>query len=159
MSTSSRIPAGRNHVIPHLIIKGANQAIEFYKQAFGAVELCRLPGPDGYLVMHAELLLGDSPIYLCDEFPAEMNCGKSPLGLPNSPVALHLYVEDADTAFDRAVKAGATVTMPLMNMFWGDRYGKLRDPFGHEWSIASHLEDVTPAEMTRRMSEMFPPKP
>jgi PhnB protein len=144
------IPAGCHTITPHLVVRSAAQAIEFYKKAFGAEELCRVPGPDGKSVMHAELKIGDSHVYLCDEFP---DWGaKGPQLLGGSPVTIHLYVNDADAAVKRAVAAGAKVTMPLQNMFWGDRYGKLEDPYGHHWSVATHVEDVSPAECAKRMA-------
>lgn len=147
MSTKVRaIPEGFHTVSPHIIVKEAGKAIEFYKKAFGAEEVMRMPGPDGKSVMHAEMKIGNSMVMICDEFP-EM-C-KSPLSIGGSPVTLHLYVEDADAVFQRAVKAGATPTMPLTDMFWGDRYGKLKDPFGHEWSVATHKKDVTPEECAK----------
>src|SRR5262245_43776361 len=126
------IPEGYSTITPHLVVKDGNEAIEFYKKAFGAQELCRMPGPDGAL-MHGELQIGNSRIFLGSE------CLEYGVVGPNgsSPVTIHLYVEDADAAFTRAVEAGATVTMPLADMFWGDRYGKLVDPFGHHWSIAT----------------------
>jgi PhnB protein len=143
------IPAGHHTITPHLIIKGASDAIEFYKRAFGAEELSRMPfpGPDGVKIGHAALRIGDSTIFLADEFPQQGGFGPG----DHSPVTLHLYVTDANASFDRAVKAGAKVAMPLADMFWGDRYGKLVDPFGHHWSIAEHLEDLTPEEMEKRM--------
>ena len=146
------IPAGHHTITPHLVIKGAPEAIAFYIKAFGAEELCRMPmpGPDGTMkIGHAELKIGDSRLFLADEFPDYGSVG--PQG-PSSPVVIHLYVEDADAAFNQAVAAGATVTMPVMDMFWGDRYGKLVDPFGHHWSIAEHLEDLTPEQMMERMA-------
>src|SRR4051794_26730072 len=152
------IPDGYHAITPHLVIKGASEAIEFYKRAFGAEELCRMPfpGPDGQVRLgHAELQIGDSRIFLADEFPDYGSVG--PDG--NSPVKIHLYVTDADAAFERAVEAGATVSMPLADMFWGDRYGKLVDPFGHHWSIAEHLEDLTPAQMQERMAAAFAGEP
>src|SRR5262245_57222770 len=148
------IPSGRHTITPHLIIKGASEAIEFYKKAFGAEELFRMPfpGPDGQVKLgHAEVKIGDSLLYLADEFPEQGGLG--PQG--NSPVTIHLYVTDADAAFKRAVDAGAKVTMPLADMFWGDRYGKIVDPFGHHWSIAEHLEDLTPEQMEQRMAAAF----
>ncbi len=147
------IPEGYHTVTPHLVIKNAGEAIEFYKRAFGAEELCRMPGPDGRTVMHAELRIGDSPLMICEEFP-EMGC-RSPALLGGCPVTIHLYVENADRAFERAVKAGAQATMPLKNQFWGDRYGKLRDPYGYEWSVATHVEDVTPEECAKRAAAAF----
>jgi uncharacterized glyoxalase superfamily protein PhnB len=145
------IPAGQHTITPHLVIKGASEAIEFYKRAFGAEELSRMPmpGKDGQMKLgHAELKIGNSKLYLADEFPDYGSVGPG----KTSPVSFHLYVTDADAAFARAVEAGATVTMPLADMFWGDRFGKLVDPFGHHWSIAEHLEDLTPAQMKERMA-------
>ena len=138
-------------VTPHLICAGASEALEFYKNAFDAVELSRLPGSDGKL-MHASVRIGDSVIMLNDETPEWNALG--PKALKGSPVTIHLYVEDADAVFDQAVRAGAKVTMPLDDMFWGDRYGKLEDPFGHQWSIGTHVRDVTPEEMQKGMAEM-----
>jgi uncharacterized glyoxalase superfamily protein PhnB len=148
------IPNGQHTITPHLVIKGASEAIEFYKRAFGAEEHCRMPfpGPDGQVrVGHAELQIGNSRLYLADECPEYGATG--PNG--SSPVTMHLYVTDADAAFTRAVEAGATVKMPLADMFWGDRYGKVVDPFGHHWSIAEHLEDLTPEQMQERMAAAF----
>jgi uncharacterized glyoxalase superfamily protein PhnB len=148
------IPEGHHTITPHLVIKGASKAIEFYKKAFGAEELSRMPfpSPDGTMkVGHAELKIGDSRLFLADEFPEHGSV--APSG-SSTPVTLHLYVTDADASFARAVAAGATVGGPLSDMFWGDRYGKLIDPFGHHWSIAEHLEDVTPEEMMKRMAAM-----
>lgn len=145
------IPEGMHSVTPHLICKGAAEAIEFYKKAFGASELSRLVSPEGR-VMHASLRLGDSVIMLNDEMPEW--CSVGPLSLKGSPVTIHLYVEDAEAAFAQAVRAGARVTMPLDDMFWGDRYGKLEDPFGHQWSIATHLRDVTPEETQKAVEQM-----
>lgn len=144
------IPAGHHAITPHLVIKGAAAAIEFYKRAFGAEELSRMPfpNPDGTMKLgHAELKVGDSKLFLADEFPDHGSV--APAG--SSPVVIHLYVTDADATFTRAVDAGATVSMPLSDMFWGDRFGKLIDPFGHHWSIAEHLEDLSPAQMQERM--------
>ena len=146
-----RIPAGMHTVTPHLICAGAADAIEFYKKAFGAVELCRIPGGEGK-VMHASIRIGDSVVMLNDEAPQW--CAFGPKSLKGSPVTIHLYVEDADAAFAQAVEAGAKVTMPLEDAFWGDRYGKVEDPFGHQWSIATHVRDVTPEEMQKAMQEM-----
>ena len=146
------IPAGHHAITPHLVIKGASEAIEFYKRAFGAEELSRMPFPNSNGTMklgHAALQIGDSRLFLADEFPG--HCVVGPNG-GGSPVTIHLYVTDADATFARAVEAGATVAMPLADMFWGDRFGKLIDPFGHHWSIAEHLEDLTPAQMQERMA-------
>lgn len=138
------IPDGMHTVTPHLVCKGAADAIEYYKQAFGAVELCRLPGPQGKLI-HAMIRIGDSAIMLVDEFPDWGSLG--PKSLTGSPVTIHLYVEDVDTTIERAVAAGAKITMPVDDMFWGDRYGKVEDPFGHHWSIATHIRDASPEEI------------
>jgi uncharacterized glyoxalase superfamily protein PhnB len=135
-------------VTPHLICAGAADAIEFYKKAFGAVETARLPGPQGK-IMHAMLRIGDSALMLVDEMPEWGALG--PKALKGSPVTIHLYVDDVDAFAARAVKAGAKITMPVEDMFWGDRYGKLEDPFGHHWSLATHLRDVSPEEMQQAM--------
>jgi PhnB protein len=143
-------------VTPHIILSDASGAIAFYKKAFGAEEMFRMPTPDGLRLLHASIRIGDSTIMMCDEFP-EMGegTGRSPTSLGGSSTTLHLNVANADAAFDRAVDAGCTVTMPLADMFWGDRYGKLRDPYGHEWSIGQHLRDVSPADMKKATDEMF----
>jgi uncharacterized glyoxalase superfamily protein PhnB len=145
------IPNGMRTVTPHLICAGTAEAIEFYKKAFGAVELSQMPGPDGK-VMHASIRIGDSVIMLNDEMPDWGTLG--PKSLKGSPVTIHLYVENADAVFAQAVHAGAKVTMPLDDMFWGDRYGKLEDPFGHHWSIGTHVRNVSPAEMQQAMEQM-----
>lgn len=154
MATVNPIPEGFGTVTPHLVVKDAGEAIDFYKKAFGAEELCRMPGPDGNSVMHAEIRIGNSPIMLASEWPGE-GCPKAPTTLGGSPVTIHLYVEDTDKAFKKATDAGATAAMPPMDAFWGDRYSKLKDPFGHEWSIATHIEDVPPEEMPERMAKAF----
>jgi uncharacterized glyoxalase superfamily protein PhnB len=138
-------------VTPHLICAGAADAIEFYKKAFGAVETARLPGPQGK-IMHAMLRIGDSALMLVDEMPEWGALG--PKALKGSRVTIHLYVDDVDAFAARAVKAGAKITMPVEDMFWGDRYGKLEDPFGHHWSLATHLRDVSPEEMQQAMKNM-----
>ena len=142
------IPDGYHSVTPYLVVQRAADAIEFYKRAFGAVEKERMTGPDGKSVMHAELKLGDSIVMLADEQPGS-GC-QSPAALKGTTASLFLYVPDVDTAFKRAVDAGCKVQMPLTDMFWGDRFGKLEDPFGHQWGMATHKEDVSPAEITRR---------
>ena len=147
------IPEGFHAVTPHLIVRGASEAIDYYKKAFGAVERFRMLGPDGKSIMHAELMIGDSIIFLCDEFP-NMD-SKSPAALQGSPVTIHLYVEDVDAVFNQAVSEGGTISMPLKDMFWGDRFGEIVDPFGHHWSIASHVEDVPPEEIERRGAEVL----
>ena len=145
------IPEGMHTVTPHLICAGAAAAIEFYQKAFGAVELTRMPDSSGK-VMHASIRIGDSIIMLNDEMPEWGTF--SPKSLKGSPVTIHLYVENADAVFGQAVRAGAKVTMPLADMFWGDRYGKLEDPFGHQWSIGTHVRDATPEEMQKAMEQM-----
>lgn len=149
----SRVPAGFHTVTPHLEVRGAAKAIEFYQRAFGAREVVRNLGPDGRRIMHAQLTIGDSTILVHDEF-AEGR-GESPHTLEGSAVTLHLYVEDADTVFGRAVEAGATVDMPLQNTFWGDRYGQLTDPFGHHWSVAHKLDEIGPDEIRKRAADYF----
>ena len=145
------IPDGMHTVTPHLVCGRAGEAIEFYKQAFGAQERSRLPGQDGR-IMHAELRIGDSVVMLSDEF---QECGGlGPLALKGTPVMLHLYVTDVDSFFDKAVAAGAGVKMPVQDMFWGDRYGQLEDPFGHRWSVATHVRDLTPEEIRQGMQQM-----
>jgi PhnB protein len=145
------IPDGMHSVTPHLICAGAAAAIEFYKQAFGAVEEARLPGPNGKL-MHAMVRIGDSPVMLVDEMPEW--CAMGPKALKGSSVTIHLYVEDADAVFARAVKAGAKVVMPMDDAFWGDRYGKVEDPFGHHWSIGTHQREVSIEEAQQAMQKM-----
>jgi uncharacterized glyoxalase superfamily protein PhnB len=148
-----RVPEGFHRVTPHLTVRDAAKMIEFYKQAFGAVEKRRAHGPDGKSIIHAEIRIADSIVFLNDEFP-EMG-GFSPLASQGTPVTLHLYVEDADKQFQQALSAGAQVVMPLADQFWGDRYGIVKDPSGHQWSIASHLEDLTPEQMQERMAKAF----
>ena len=152
-SKTKPIPDGFNTLTPHLVVKEASKAIDFYKKAFGAEEIRRMPGPDGESIMHAELKIGNSRLMLVDEFP-EMDA-RGPGSIGGTPVTIHMYVEDADSAFNRAVSAGAQVRMPLADMFWGDRYGVLADPFGHSWSIATHKEDLTPEEIRKRMQAGF----
>jgi len=142
------IPSDHHTLTAHLVVKGASKAIEFYKKAFGAQEVGRLTGPDGKSIMHADLKIGDSHVFLCDEFPEMDNRGPQSIG--GTPVTIHMYVEDVDAAFKKAVAAGAEVRMPVSDMFWGDRYGLLADPFGHAWSIATHKEDLTPEEIRKR---------
>jgi uncharacterized glyoxalase superfamily protein PhnB len=147
------VPDGFHTVTPALMVSRSGDAIEFYKKAFGAVELFRMPGPDGQGVIHAEIRIGDSIIMLGDECP-DMP-GKAPTSLGATTCSLHIYVDNVDAAFDRALKAGATVQMPPANMFWGDRYAKVTDPFGHSWGLATHVEDLTPEEIGRRAQEFF----
>lgn len=144
---------GQHTITPHLIVNGADKAIEFYQKAFGA-QLSGPPHhtPDGK-VMHAELKIGDSTLMLADEFPGMG--AKGPQALGGSPVVLNVYMDNIDKVFNQAVAAGATVTMPLANQFWGDRYGQIKDPFGHSWALGQHIEDVAPDEMERRATEAF----
>ena len=141
-------------VIPHLVCDGAAEAIEFYKAAFDAEEIFQAPAPDGRL-MHAVVIVGGSVIYLADDWP-EMNDGQgsTPKALGGTSVGLHRFVADVDAAVAKAQGAGATVKMPPMDMFWGDRYAQVVDPFGHQWSIATHIKDVTPEEMSAALEEM-----
>ncbi|MDE1182783.1 VOC family protein [Paraburkholderia sp.] len=155
MSTPSKpvkpIPDDMHTLTPHLICDGAADALGFYTAAFGAIELVRLPGKNGRL-MHASMRIGDSTLMLVDEMA---ECGAfGPKSLKGSPVTLHLYVENVDATIERAVAVGATLTMPAADMFWGDRYGQLEDPFGHRWSVATHVRDVTPQEMKAAMEAM-----
>lgn len=144
------VPKAYGSVTAALAVRGAADAISFYKKAFGARELSRMPGPDGKL-MHAEVRIGDSIVMLGDEAP-EMG-SPSPQTLNGSPVSLMLYVKDADAVFARAVAAGAKPVMPPADMFWGDRYGAVTDPFGHRWSIATHKADLAPKQMMKAMNE------
>jgi PhnB protein len=146
----SPIPAGYHTATPYLVCRGAADAILFYKRAFGAKERMRMPGPDGR-VMHAEIQIGDSVVMLGDEMP-EMGA-VAPPSLGGTATGVFLYVTNVDKVFAQAVGAGATAEMPPADMFWGDRYCKLVDPFGHRWSIATHIEDLTPKEMARRGAE------
>ncbi len=147
------VPPGYHTVTPYLVVRDAAKSIDFYNRAFGAKEIGRMDGPDGK-VAHAELQIGDSRIMLSEE----MMANKSPQSLGGSAVAIFLYVDDVDAVFDQAVAAGAKSDMPPTDMFWGDRYGKLTDPFGHLWALATHIEDVAPEEMGKRaeaaMSQM-----
>ena len=147
------IPEGHHAVTPYLTIAGADKAIAFYKKAFGAVEVGRMTAPGGDGVMHAELKIGDSFLFLADVCP--QTGSRDPKALGGTPVGIHLYVENVDAVFDRAVAAGATAKMPPADMFWGDRFAKLTDPFGHDWSLASHIEDVSHEEMVCRSEAFF----
>jgi PhnB protein len=147
----SPIPEGYYSVTPYLIIKGAAQAIDFYKKALGAKELMRFPDPSGR-IGHAEIKIGNSMVMLADEFP-EMNV-RGPQSLGGTSVGMCVYVPDADAVFNQAVAAGATVERPMQDQFYGDRAGTIVDPFGHKWTIATHKEDVSLQEMTRRMAAM-----
>ena len=147
MAKVNPIPEGYHSVTPYLSIKGAAAAIDFYKKVFGATELFRMAGPEGK-IGHAEIKIGNSPIMLADEYP-EMEF-VSPQTLKGTPVGLMIYVDDVDTMFKQAISAGATEVKPLQNQFYGDRSGTLKDPFGHVWTVATHVEDVAPEEMERR---------
>jgi PhnB protein len=151
------IPEGFHTLTPSLTVHNAAEAIEFYKRAFGAEEISRAPAPDGRRIWHADLKIGDSRLMLNDEFP-DMG-GRAPRSLGGTPTSFHLYVRDADAVFQRAVEAGAKVTMPLWDAFWGDRYGKVTDPFGHEWAIATRKENLSEEEMRRRAEAMSAKQP
>ena len=142
----SPIPEDFHTITPQLVVRGVAGAVDWYGRALGAHELLRNAAPDGK-IMHCELLLGDSRFFVVDEFPGSM---RSPAALGGTPVTLHLYVADVDAVFARAVAAGATVLMPVADQFWGDRYGMISDPFGHRWSIASRIEDLSPKALHER---------
>ena len=148
------VPDGYRTLTPHLVVRNAAEAIEFYKQAFAAEVVKRMPGPDGRSVLHAELRIGDSMLMLCDELP-QMERWVAPPSLGGTTVGIFLYVADVDAVIDRAVRAGATVSLPVQDMFWGDRYGKITDPFGHEWAVATHVHDMTPEEIQQGAKEFF----
>ena len=152
MNPVKPIPDGMSRVTPHLVCRDADAAMDFYARAFGAIEVTRLHGPDGKL-MHGFMRIGDASLMLVDEMPAWGALG--PLALGGSPVTIHLYVEDVDAAFARALAAGAKETMPVADMFWGDRYGQLADPFGHRWSLATHVRDLTPAQVAAAAKACF----
>ncbi len=153
--TVQAVPAGFRTVTPQLTFNGADRAIDFYTRAFGAKELMRMPGPQGK-IMHAELRIGDSVIFVSDEY-SEMGepYPRSPQSLGGTTGPLHLYVPDVDAAVKRAVDAGARVRTPVADMFWGDRYGQVIDPFGYFWGLATHKEDLTPAEVRKRQEAFF----
>jgi PhnB protein len=153
MSKVKPIPDGFNTVSTYLIVRNASKALEFYSKAFGAEPGLHMAGPDGKGTMHAEMHLGNSTVMLTEENPQWGT--QSPETLGGTPASLHIYVEDTDALFSRAVEAGCEVSYPISDTFWGDRYGKLKDPFGHEWGIATHKEDVGPEEMAKRAREWF----
>ena len=153
MSKVKTIPEGMHSVTPHLVCAGAADAIDFYKKAFGATEVARVPGPDGKLI-HGAVRIEGSVVMLVDENPQWGALG--PRTLKGSPVTIHVYVRDVDAFVARAVKAGAKVTMPVDDMFWGDRYGIIEDPFGHHWSVATHLRDVKPEDLPEAMRKAAP---
>jgi len=146
------VPDGFNTLTAHLVVQDASKAIDFYKRAFGAQEVTRHLTPDGAKVMHAQLKIGNSMLMLASEFPPMCLSPKSRGG---TSVTLHIYVDNADDVFDRAVKAGCTVKMPLSDQFWGDRYGQVEDPFGHLWSIATHKQDLTEAQIAAGAKAAF----
>jgi PhnB protein len=148
--STNPIPPGFHTVTPYLVLRDARKAIDFYKAALGAEEILVMPGPGGR-TMHAEIKIGDSVVFLSDECPEMNHLGPESRG--GTTCSLMLYVKDVDSSFDKAVKAGCTVKMPLNDQFWGDRFGKLVDPFGHEWAMATHIEDVSPEEMKQRAEE------
>jgi PhnB protein len=147
------VPDGMHSITPHLVCAGAADAIGYYKKAFGAEELMRVPGPKGRL-MHAAVRIGDSLVMLVDEMPEWGALG--PKSLKGSPVIIHLQVEKVDEVVARAVAAGAKVTMPVQDMFWGDRDGQIEDPFGHRWSVATHVRDVGPEELQQAAAKACP---
>ena len=146
------IPDGFRTITPHLVVSDVAKAIDLYKRAFGAHDEDKFIGPDGKSVMHAQLKIGDSMLMLGNEFPPHCLSPKSRGG---TSVTINLYVENADAAFDRAVKAGFTVKMPMMDQFWGDRYGQVEDPFGHQWSIATHKQDLTKEQIAENAKAFF----
>lgn len=150
MSPAKAIPEGYHTISPSLTCKDAARAIDFYKSVFGAHEMMRMHSPDGSKIMHAEIKIGDSIIFINDEVGPQT--ASTPGG---SKISLFLYVENADATFKRAVEAGSKVAMPLENQFWGDRFGSVTDPFGHLWGIATHVEDLTPEEIGRRAAAFF----
>jgi PhnB protein len=157
MTQVKPVPDGFHTITPHLTVRDANRALEFYKQAFGAEVLGVAPGPGGK-VLHASLKIGDSMLMLNDEFP-EFGGDPAPTATRGSGVALHIYIDNVDAAFERAVSAGATVKMPLMDQFWGDRYGVVIDPFGHRWSLATHTRDMSREEMEQEQEKAFSKMP
>ncbi len=151
------IPEGYHSITPYLVVNNGVEAIEFYRRAFGAIEKYRHSSPDGKTIINAELRIGDSPILLSDEFSHEggtESC-RSPKSIGGSAVTIHIYTEDVDKVFNQAVSAGAKAVMPVMDMFWGDRYGQLVDPYGHIWSIATHKQDLSNEEIQSAGEAMF----
>jgi PhnB protein len=152
MAKVKPIPEGHNTVSPYLIVDGAARALEFYTKAFGATELMRFAGPDGK-IGHAEIKIGDTIVMLADAHPE--HDANPPGKFGGSPVGLHLYVEDVDAVVQRATAAGAKVKRPVADQFYGDRSGGIEDPFGHTWHVSTHIEDVAPDELDRRMKAMM----
>ncbi|HKQ04710.1 MAG TPA: VOC family protein [Blastocatellia bacterium] len=153
MSEVRRIPSGFHTITPTIFVRGAAQAMEFYKQAFGAEEISRHTTPDGGKVVHGELKVGDSHLFICDEFP-EWGA-QSPETLNGNSGAFYLYVENSDESFNRAVNAGAAIIRPVEETFWGDRVGVISDPYGHKWNFSTHVRDVTPEEMAAASAKFF----
>src|SRR5919107_852448 len=151
MTQVKKIPDGYHSITPYLNVKDGAKAIDFYKKAFGAKELMRMMTPDGKALAHAELEIGDSKLMLADEFP-QMNC-LSPASIGGSPVGIFLYVEDVDKTFNQAVAEGSKVLDPIKDQFWGDRHGSIEDPFGHRWSISTHIKDLSSEEMKKAGDE------
>lgn len=149
----SPVPAGFHTVNSYIVVPDSEKAMEFYGKAFGAQSIMRMPGPGGHGTMHAEIRIGDSSLMLTDENPQWNK--RSALTLGGSPISMMLYVDDADASFKRAVEAGCEATFPVSDMFWGDRFGQVKDPYGVEWSIATHVEDVEPEECARRAEAWF----
>jgi len=152
MNEIEKIPKDYHSITPVLIVKNGDEAIEFYKKGFGVEERSRMKGPDGRIA-HAELKLGDSVFMLSDEYP-EMEC-HSPKTIGGSPVSMYVYVEDVDSVFNKAISAGAKALDPVKDQFWGDRHGRLEDPFGHLWSIATHKKDLSEEEMKKAAEAAF----
>ncbi len=148
------IPEGFERITAHLSVQGAAAAIDFYKKAFGAEEICRMPSPDGSSIMHAEIRIGQSMVMLADENPQSPHwC--SPKKLKGTTVGMMMYVENVDAAFNKAISAGATPVVPPTDMFWGDRYSAVTDPFGHQWEIATHKQDLTPEQIAANAASFF----
>lgn len=158
MSNVKPIPDGFHSLTPHMVVKGAAKAMEFYAKAFGAEEVMVMKDPSGQFIVHGEMKIGNSIFMMCDEMPSCEGMG-SPESLNGTSVTIHLYVENADAAFQKALDAGATTVMPLMDAFWGDRYGQVKDPFGHRWSIATHTQDLTPEQIGKNAEEFFASMP
>ncbi len=152
MANVKSVPEKLHTITPHLVIRGAAEAIDFYKRALGAQEIYRHAAPDGK-IMHAQLRIGDSALFVSDEFPGSSS--QSPQSLRGTSIVLNIYVSNVDDLWQRATTAGATVRSPLQNQFWGDRYGQVQDPYGHVWALAQRIEEVQPDELERRAREMF----
>ena len=154
MTAVDPIPAGYHTITPHIVVKGAAEALAFYAEAFGAEELCRMPAPDGRL-MHAEIRIGDAVVFLCDDFPDYGGIERNPLARGGATCTLNVHTADCDAAIQRALDAGATLAMPAADMFWGDRYGKVTDPFGHEWAFSQRIAVLSPEEMAEAARNAF----